>query len=47
MTVSEVRGIGRQRGEREVLRHRESIMSVTKLKLEIAVNDPFVDAVGP
>jgi nitrogen regulatory protein P-II 2 len=40
LTVSEVRGYGRQRGHKEVYRGAEySINYVPKLKLEIAVED--------
>jgi len=40
LTVSEVRGYGRQRGHKEVYRGAEySISYVPKLKLEIAVED--------
>ena len=45
MTVSDVRGCGRQRGYTEVYRGTEvQIRLVPKLKLEIAVNEPFVEA---
>lgn len=45
MTVSDVRGCGRQRGFAEVYRAQENVVRlVPKLKLEIAVNDAFVDA---
>lgn len=45
MTVSEVRGCGRQRGYTEVYRGTEvTVRLVSKLKLEIAVNEPFVEA---
>jgi nitrogen regulatory protein P-II 2 len=44
MTVSDVRGCGRQRGYTEVYRGTEvQIRLVPKLKLEIAVNDNFVE----
>ena len=45
MTVSDVRGCGRQRGYTEVYRGTE-IQSrlLPKIKLEIAVNDAFVEA---
>jgi nitrogen regulatory protein P-II 2 len=40
MTVSEVRGCGRQRGYTEVYRGREfQVRLLPKLKVEIAVND--------
>jgi nitrogen regulatory protein P-II 1 len=43
MTVSDVRGCGRQRGYTEVFRGgRIPIRLVQKVKLEIAVNDNFV-----
>src|SRR3954469_19247613 len=45
MTVTDVRGCGRQRGYTEVYRGAEvTIRLVPKVKLEIAVNEPFVDA---
>jgi nitrogen regulatory protein P-II 2 len=45
MTVSEVRGCGRQKGYTEVYRGQEvQIKLLPKLKLEIAVNEPFVEA---
>ena len=45
MTVSDVRGCGRQRGYTEVYRGAEFRMRLLpKLKLEIAVNDAFVEA---
>jgi nitrogen regulatory protein P-II 2 len=45
MTVSDVRGCGRQRGFTEVYRGTEfQVRLLPKLKLEIAVNDAFVDA---
>ena len=45
MTVSDVRGCGRQRGYTEVYRGTEvQIRLVPKLKLEIAVNEAFVEA---
>jgi len=45
MTVSDVRGCGRQRGLPEVYRGQENVVRLLpKLKLEIAVNDPFVEA---
>jgi nitrogen regulatory protein PII len=46
LTVSEVRGYGRQRGHKEVYRGAEySISYVPKLKLEIAVDDEKSDEV--
>jgi nitrogen regulatory protein P-II 2 len=45
MTVSDVRGCGRQRGFTEVYRGSEFVVRLLpKLKLEIAVNDAFVEA---
>src|SRR5436189_5576826 len=45
MTVSDVRGCGRQRGYTEVYRGTEiRTRLLPKLKLEIAVNDAFVEA---
>jgi nitrogen regulatory protein P-II 1 len=45
MTVSDVRGCGRQRGYTEVYRGTEmEIRLLPKLKLEIGVNDAFVEA---
>jgi nitrogen regulatory protein P-II 1 len=45
MTVSEVRGCGRQRGYSETYRGTEyKTRLLPKLKIEIAVNDAFVDA---
>lgn len=44
MTVSDVRGCGRQKGFTEVYRAQEHVMRlVPKLKLEIAVNDAFLE----
>jgi len=44
MTVTDVRGYGRQRGYTEVFREREVVRPHAKIKLEIAVNDAFVEA---
>ena len=45
MTVSDVRGCGRQRGYTEVYRGAElETRLLPKLKLEIAVNEAFVEA---
>jgi nitrogen regulatory protein P-II 2 len=45
MTVTDVRGCGRQRGHTEVYRGTEfQPRLLPKLKLEIAVNDAFVEA---
>lgn len=44
MTVTDVRGCGRQRGHTEMYRGAEvQIKLVPKVKLEIAVNDAFVE----
>ena len=50
LTVSEVRGYGRQRGQKEIYRGAEySVSYVPKLKLEIAVEsekaDDVIDAI--
>ena len=45
MTVTDVRGCGRQRGYTEVYRGTEvNVRLIPKLKLEIAVTEPFVEA---
>jgi nitrogen regulatory protein P-II 1 len=45
MTVSDVQGCGRQRGLVEVYRGQElEERLLPRLRIEIAVNDPFVDA---
>ena len=45
MTVTDVRGCGRQRGYTEVYRGQQvQSRLIPKLKLEIAVNEPFVEA---
>ena len=45
MTVSDVRGCGRQRGYTEVYRGTEfRIRLLPKVKVEIAVNEAFVEA---
>ena len=45
MTVTDVRGCGRQRGFTEVYRGTEfRVNLLPKVKLEIAVNDAFVEA---
>ena len=45
MTVSDVRGCGRQRGYTEVYRGTEfQVRLLPKIKLEIAVNEAFVEA---
>ncbi len=45
VTVSQVMGRGRQKGVSEVYRsHKEAGSLLRKVKLEIAVNEPFVKA---
>ena len=44
LTVTQVMGHGRQRGEAEVYRgHKEAGRLLRKVKLELAVNDDYVD----
>ncbi len=46
MTVSEVKGFGRQKGHAELYRGAEYVVDfVPKVKVEIVVNDELVDAV--
>jgi nitrogen regulatory protein P-II 2 len=46
MTVSEVKGFGRQKGHTELYRGAEYVVDfVPKTRLEVAVDDPHVDAV--
>ena len=46
LTVSEVRGFGRQKGQTEIYRGAEYVMQyVPKVKLEIAVDDDISDRV--
>ena len=46
MTVSEVRGFGRQKGQKEIYRGAEYTMHyVPKIKVEIAVDDTLADSV--
>ncbi|MEE2997503.1 MAG: P-II family nitrogen regulator [Pseudomonadota bacterium] len=46
MTVTEVKGFGRQKGQPEVYRGAEYMVSfLPKVKVEIAVDDAAVDAV--
>jgi nitrogen regulatory protein P-II 2 len=46
MTVTEVRGYGRQKGKTEVYRGQEyEVKLLPKVRLEIAVNDDIVDDV--
>jgi nitrogen regulatory protein PII len=45
MTVSEVKGFGRQKGHAEIYRGAEyTVHFLPKLKLEIAVNDDLVES---
>jgi len=45
LTVTEVKGYGRQRGQTEIYRGAEySINFVAKAKLEVAVSDDLIDA---
>jgi len=45
MTVSEVKGYGRQKGHTEIYRGAEYVVSfLPKIKIEIAVADAMVDA---
>jgi nitrogen regulatory protein P-II 2 len=44
MTVTEVKGYGRQKGHAEIYRGAEYIVSfLPKVKIEVAVNDEMVD----
>ena len=46
MTVSEVRGCGRQKGQRETYRgHEYEITLLPKLRLEVVIEDERVEAV--
>jgi len=46
MTVSEVKGFGRQKGQAEIYRGAEyTVNFLPKVKLEIGVNDDLVDQV--
>ena len=46
LTVSEVKGFGRQKGHTEVYRGAEYVVNfVPKVKIEVAVNDDVVDRV--
>lgn len=46
LTVTEVKGYGRQKGHTEIYRGAEYVVNfVPKIKLEIAVPDPSVDKV--
>ena len=46
MTVSEVNGFGRQKGQTEIYRGAEyAAQFVPKLKIEVAVNDNLVESV--
>lgn len=44
LTISDVKGVGRQKGHTEVFRgHEYQVNLLNKVKLEIAVNDEFVE----
>ena len=44
MTVSDVQGIGRQKGHTEIYRgHEYHVNLLRKVKIEIAVNDEFLE----
>ncbi|MCA1941055.1 MAG: P-II family nitrogen regulator [Caenispirillum bisanense] len=46
LTVSEVKGFGRQKGQTEIYRGAEYVVNfLPKVKLEVAVNDDMVDRV--
>ena len=46
LTVSEVKGFGRQKGQTEIYRGAEYIVNfLPKVKIEVAVNDEIVDRV--
>jgi len=46
MTISEVKGYGRQRGQKEIYRGAEYTVSfVPKIKVEVAVDDAIADQV--
>jgi nitrogen regulatory protein P-II 2 len=46
MTVTEVNGFGRQKGQTEIYRGAEySVQFVPKLKIEVAVNDNLAESV--
>ena len=45
LTISDVQGFGRQKGHTEVYRgHEYTVNLLRKVKLQIAVNDEFVEA---
>ncbi|OQX18034.1 MAG: transcriptional regulator [Desulfobulbaceae bacterium A2] len=48
MTISEVKGYGRQKGHKEVYRGAEYVVDfIPKVKIEVVVDDPMVEkAVG-
>ncbi|OJX68257.1 MAG: nitrogen regulatory protein P-II 2 [Stygiobacter sp.] len=46
LTVSEVKGFGRQKGQTEIYRGAEYVVNfLPKVKIEVAVNDEIVDRV--
>ncbi len=44
LTVGDVQGYGQQKGYKEVYRGTELVRMVRKVRLEIAVNDEYVDS---
>lgn len=45
LTISDAQGIGRQKGHKEVYRgHEYQVNLINKVKVEVAVNDEFVEA---
>jgi len=46
MTITEVKGFGRQKGQAEIYRGAEyTINFLPKIKIEVAVNDEIIDSV--
>jgi len=46
MTISEVKGFGRQKGQSEIYRGAEyTVNFLPKVKIEVAINDDMVEAV--
>ena len=46
MTISEVKGYGRQKGHKEIYRGAEYVVDfIPKIRIEIVVDDPQTDAV--
>ena len=47
MTVSEVKGFGRQKGQTEIYRGAEyEVQFLPKIKIEVVINDDFVENVS-